>query len=51
MNDIDNLIATGRIILDLARKLRQEGRDEEAFKLYQRAWQQGMVIRAMKNQL
>lgn|GEM_PF-2633333 len=50
MNDIDNLIATGQALLSLAQRLDAEGKTNEARELYRRAFQQGIMIREIRQQ-
>ena len=48
MNDIDNLIATGQALLSLAQRLDAEGKLNEARELYRRTFQQGIMIREIR---
>jgi len=48
MDERENLIATGRALLHLASKLDEEGNTEQAYKFYQRAFQQGLFVRTLK---
>ena len=50
MNDMDNLIATGRALLCLAQRLDAEGKTNEARELYRRVFQQGIMIQEIKQQ-
>lgn len=50
MDQIDNLIATGQVVLYLARELDAAGRTEEALKMYRRALLQGLMIQRLKHQ-
>lgn len=50
MNDQENLIATGRVLLYLASKFDEEGNTEQACKFYQRAIQQALYVRRLKDE-
>jgi hypothetical protein len=50
MNDMDNLIATGQALLSLAQRLDAEGKLNEARELYRRTFQQGIMIREIRQQ-
>lgn len=45
MNEIDNLIAAGKVLLLAARKLEEEGNTYDSRILYVRALRQGLRIR------
>lgn len=51
INDLEPLIIAGRLVLQLAKQLDDEGRSEEAQKLYLRAIKHGQALAKMRAEL
>ena len=48
--DLEPMISAGHLVIAVARKLHEQGKTEEARKMYLRAFKQGLLIRELKSQ-